>query len=99
MVVPLSMEEHELFPASTHQTKPLDFGSDGCSCSLALNGKFLTIQTPHSQHGQMLAAPWQQFPPDKAHDQPYVRQYRALPIALHTLPSAGFGLSVSGEPR
>ena len=85
----------------SHHTKPIDFGSNGVCASLALNGLFLGIFSPHPVHGQIVVNPWAQFPADQYRNQAFVRAYRARPMEAHARDGAGFGLSVAvqGEAR
>lgn len=80
--------------SSGHQTKTIDFGSAGVSASLSTSGRLVALFGTHPDHGQILAAPWAQFPADKYHDIQYVREYRALPYVSHDNPEAGFGMVV-----
>jgi hypothetical protein len=84
----------ELLPSSSHQTKTIDFGSSGVSASLSTSGRFLSIFRSHPVHGQIVVAPWAQFPGDQYYDIPFVRQYRELPHIGHNDQSSGFALAV-----
>ncbi|RSH79489.1 uncharacterized protein EHS24_001541 [Apiotrichum porosum] len=78
-----------------HQHKTLDFGSAGVTASLSQYGRFLSIFSADPIHGQVVVAPWEQFPEDKLYDQSYVRQYRALPVKAAVDHEAGFGMSLA----
>lgn len=92
--VPPSPTALPLLDPDTHQTKTIDFGANGLAASLSIHGRFLTIAGPHPVHGQIIVAPWEQFPAEKHYDQPFVRGYRARPMDLHKDAEAGFGMTV-----
>lgn len=79
-----------------NQQKPIDLGDHGFSASLLPNGRFVTLNAYHSKYGNMIVAPFEQFPHEKHYDTPFVRQYRARPLELMDEADGGFGLLLHG---
>ena len=68
--------------------KPLDFGNGRLAGSVAPDGRLLSLNTYHPEHGYVTFCAQPPFPDEKRFDQPAVRVYRAA-LAHPAAPAIG----------
>ncbi|MDQ5852995.1 MAG: glycoside hydrolase family 125 protein, partial [Chloroflexota bacterium] len=76
--------------------KPLDFGNGLTTGSVNDQGRLVSINTVHPQHGYVTLTCVPAFPEDRRYDVAYVRSYRAA-LAARDLPD--FGYTFRGMPQ